>query len=150
MVLIKEQWVRVGNYKFSNFGNVMNLEGVLTTPRKHSPSGKSVVNDYGRKHLVHTIVAEHFLPNPNGFRIVKHKDGNLENNHVDNLIWLRNSNGKVYVLTRLRDGKKANFGTMQLVADFLKMGKATVVIKLREGNGKFTKDGYEVTRHDLL
>ena len=55
------------------------------------------VNDYAqvmlyidRKytfHYVHKLVAECFLPNPNGYSYVKHKDGNHWNNNVSNLEW---------------------------------------------------------------
>jgi len=34
---------------------------------------------------VHRLVAQTFLPNPNGFPMVNHKDGNRANNHIDNL-----------------------------------------------------------------
>ncbi|MBQ8626170.1 MAG: NUMOD4 motif-containing HNH endonuclease [Agathobacter sp.] len=35
--------------------------------------------------LVHRIVAAAFIPNPNGYKIVNHKDGNKHNNVVENL-----------------------------------------------------------------
>jgi len=44
----------------------------------------------GKKHkifFVHRLVAEYFIPNPEGYRYVRHKDGNKENNKADNLIW---------------------------------------------------------------
>ncbi|MQA40390.1 hypothetical protein GEV02_19745 [Rugamonas sp. FT29W] len=37
--------------------------------------------------LVHDLVAEAHLPNPSGLKYVRHKDGNLRNNKVENLAW---------------------------------------------------------------
>jgi len=36
---------------------------------------------------VHRVVAQAFIPNPSGFDVVNHIDGNKLNNQVDNLEW---------------------------------------------------------------
>ena len=38
--------------------------------------------------LVHRLVAEAYIPNPNGYDQVFHIDGNNANNCVDNLQWI--------------------------------------------------------------
>lgn len=44
--------------------------------------------DGGRKTvLIHRLVAEAYLPNPDNLPIVNHKDENKQNNHISNLEW---------------------------------------------------------------
>lgn len=47
----------------------------------------------GKKYqfYAHRLVAQSFIPNPNNYTIVNHKDGNKLNNSVDNLEWCSQS-----------------------------------------------------------
>ena len=45
---------------------------------------------------VHTLVAEAFIPNPNNFDTVNHKDGDKTNNNVDNLEWADRSQQMIH------------------------------------------------------
>lgn len=57
--------------------------------------------------LVHRLVAEAFIPNPNNLLQVNHKDGNKNNNHVSNLEWCTHQYNNIHALqTGLRTGKK--------------------------------------------
>ena len=83
-----------GLYQVSNYGNVKSLNYRMTGKERILKSGKTV-NGYlavdlckngKRKHsLIHRLVAQAFLENPNNYPQVNHKDENKQNNHVSNL-----------------------------------------------------------------
>ncbi len=83
-----------GKYAVSNFGNVMSLNYLnqkkpkLLTPIKHH-GGYLIVHLGGSTiRMIHTLVANAFIPNPEGKKFVNHIDGNKHNNRVDNLEWV--------------------------------------------------------------
>lgn len=46
------------------------------------------LNGVQQQHLIHQLVARHFLPNPYNHIQVNHKDGNKSHNWKDNLEWI--------------------------------------------------------------
>ena len=46
--------------------------------------------------LVHRLVADAFIPNPNGLRYVNHKDSNRQNNNANNLEWVTSSENRLH------------------------------------------------------
>jgi|GEM_PF-1788698 len=81
-------------YKVSKDGRVLAAGGPKVTALrpKVTPEGLMVKLRNGQRtgeFLVHDLVAEVHLPNPSGLKNVRHKDGNLRNNKVENLAWIR-------------------------------------------------------------
>lgn len=94
-----------GLYEISNLGRVKALErtkvcnrGYVTIKEHFLKPNNCGTNGYYRvpltnyKHtkkyyLIHRLVAETFIPNPNNYPQVNHKDGNKENNTINNLEW---------------------------------------------------------------
>lgn len=66
-------------------------EIVEVPARVHDSNGYHRVYADGRGYLVHRLVAEAFIPNPDGKPQVNHKDGDKRNNSVENLEWATQS-----------------------------------------------------------
>ena len=60
--------------------------------------------------LLHRIVAEAFIPNPNNFPFVNHKDENINNNTASNLEWCSPSYNVNYGTASLRKSEKLTNG----------------------------------------
>ena len=104
-----------GRYMVSNFGNVMSLNYQNTktpkvlTPVKHHGGYLIVHLGKSKIRMIHTLVAEAFVENPNGKKIVNHKDGNKHNNNATNLEWVTyKENIDHAIRTGLKDPHKNN------------------------------------------
>ena len=76
-------------------GDVFNLHGVKMVGMIDRCGYREVILN-GKNHRVHRLVAEAFIPNPNGFREVNHIDGNKQNNSVKNLEWCTHSENMIH------------------------------------------------------
>lgn len=85
-----------GLYQISNLGNLISIKHNHIKPivvRKNQRYLRVNLwkNGKYKTFSIHRLVAESFLPNPNNFPVVNHKDGNKLNNKADNLEWCTQS-----------------------------------------------------------
>lgn len=108
---MQEVWKDIKNYEgcyqISNLGRVRSLtrkvktfngvrtsKGQLLKPLKTNTGYYRVdlkQNQKDKYMSIHRLVAEAFIPNPNNYPCVNHKDNNPQNNCVDNLEWCTQS-----------------------------------------------------------
>ena len=97
-------------YYISNFGTVISYRdkrGGINPYRYRILKNDIGKNGYARvtlyiegkgryRELVHRLVAKSFIPNPNNYPCVNHKDENPLNNNVENLEWCSYSYNNTY------------------------------------------------------
>lgn len=120
--LYNEVWKDIkgyeGKYQISNTGRVRSMcnngkkreEPFILKPIKHYKGYLRVYlwkNSKQKTFLIHRLVAEAFIPNPNNYLEINHKDENKQNNNVNNLEWCtRKYNMNYNGLNKKRNSKK--------------------------------------------
>lgn len=99
---MKEIWKDIegyeGLYMVSSLGRVKRLESKkckhdrIITPQNNNGYFRVTLSKYGKvlQYRLHRLVAEAFIPNPNNYPVVNHKDENKQNN----MIWV-NEDGSI-------------------------------------------------------
>ena len=166
---IKSRFGNFPDYRITKSGRVFSYrQGNVLKPLSVvlDDSGYPIVRLYYRDGVkkfrtiaVHRLVADTFIPNPNNYSYINHKDENKVNNSVDNLEWctqlynniyrdkakkiglkLRDSNPRKKAVQQILDGKVINtFKSIREAARFLVNANkdANIVSGLKTGNPRY-------------
>jgi hypothetical protein len=131
----KEIWKPIDNYlnyMVSNFGRIKNINYRGTGKTKFIKGTKH--NNYTyitlsknnklKAYLLHRLVAEAFIPNPENKPCINHKDCNRQNNRTDNLEWCTQKENIQYMdkLKRRVANKKLNEEEVKIIKEIKKQG----------------------------
>lgn len=155
-------WKQTQNpkYEVSDDGQVRTVSTGHIKSQKTDRYGYAVVclsesRTVRKYRTVHRLVAEAFIPNPNNYPQVNHKDENKLNNCADNLEWCdayynshygtgreRSDKGRCKPILAMKDGKivKAYSSTKEAAAD---LGKNKATIRGALKGRQHTAAGYE-------
>ena len=140
-----------GFYKVSNKGNVysvgrkhargVNRGGRILKP-VYDKDGYSRVSLYKNgivtRKRTHRVVAEAFIPNPNGFPQVNHRDEVKDNNNVENLEWCDARYNSNYGTRNIR---KAQAKSKKIRAVNIKTNEAITFNSVKEAGYKGYSNG---------
>lgn len=93
------------DYEVSNLGNVKRISNFKFCNKnyldnyflKQKDNGKGYFrvklsnNGVVKMYMVHRLIAENFIENPNNYKVVNHIDHNKKNNNIENLEWCTHS-----------------------------------------------------------
>ena len=122
-------------YLVSNYGRVKSLGDTENRYKRNTdkillPSTKDngylFISIEGHYHYIHRLVAETFLPNPNNFPVVNHKNQYKKDNRVENLEWCSQEYNAAYSIGR--KVKQIDIKTKQIIANFDSVNQAAKTI----------------------
>lgn len=163
-----EEWCDVVGweslYQVSNLGRVRSLRTLYAgEPLIVKPYEANLylyvrfsIYDEVERALVHRVVAEAFIPNPNGLPEVHHKDGNKHNCKLDNLEWVtkidNHAKRNKYVIEQyaLTEEYITEYGSSRAAARAAGYPQRAAAINLASKTWPATSCGYKWKRRELV
>lgn len=107
---VEKEWrtvVECDKYEVNQFGEIRHKKRKQILKPRPNRGGYEYVNftvdGVHKNFAIHRIVANAFIPNPNGYMEVNHKDYNKSNNCVDNLEWVTSSGNKSHAYKKIEN-----------------------------------------------
>lgn len=134
-----EKWVYIKNYtnyKISTYGRILNT--VTNKYRKISINSHGYLslilcqNNIEKTYLHHRLMAEAFIPNIYNKPFVNHIDGNKQNNNLDNLEWVTESENSIHAykkgLIKILKGVEIYYagGLYENIGNHFNVSKSTI------------------------
>lgn len=141
-----------GLYQISNMGRVKSLGGkashknemILKLGIRNTYNVVNLRKNNNKKSFqIHRLVANAFIPNPNNYPIINHKDENPLNNCVDNLEWCTQKHNVIHSRHKMYKQRKIIYSDINEKYIFKSKSHSNVKGK------KYIYDYYRVVIHQL-
>lgn len=156
--LSNEKWRDIegcdGRYSVSSLGRVCSFGGrrkacvlkpyIRADKNKEYASVCIIINGKSTKVRVHRLVAQAFIPNPNGLKEIDHLNGDGTDNRVDNIRWCdRLSNmGNTITRRRLKISSRSRREEKELYDRKIARMKDGVILQVYDSISEIKKEGY--------
>lgn len=104
----------INDYEITKDGDVINKKTGKKRKPQHNQKGYQTLMLAGKGYLIHRLVAEKFVPNPENKPQVNHIDGNKDNNCFTNLEWVTNSENRQHAVKEglIVSGEKCSYSKL--------------------------------------
>lgn len=164
-----ENWLPIPEYEdlyeIDTYGNIRSLDkevknnngyriikGKILKPKldKKGYYRIGLTKDNKQKfYFIHRLVALTYLPNPNNYKVINHKDGNPKNNYVVNLEWCTYSHNIQHAYnTGLKKGIGAEHKGIKNPKSKLNEEQVLNILKLKQNNVP-KKEAYKMLNYDI-
>ena len=140
-----------GIYKISDTGILINQFGKVLKPGDNGRGYASIYlwkNRKKKRHYIHRLVAEAFIPNPEQKPYINHIDNNPRNNHVKNLEWCTPKENTDWMIVQGRFKrtetwlKNLDIGLQPRRKRVKRINPSTGEVVIYDGINKTKKDGF--------
>jgi hypothetical protein len=110
------------SYDVDEIGNIWRKDGRRFSIAVDGFGYKSIretIHGKRVRKMVHSLVAEKYIPNPENKSQVNHKDFDPSNNCVDNLEWVTPKENSAHSMIRGRKFKKLDYATVKMIREML-------------------------------
>lgn len=141
-----------GLYSISDTGEVWKMsrcqkQYVIKQQLNYKGYHKVTLRVKGKRYVfrVHRLVAQAFIPNPKKKPQVNHKDGNKDNNCVENLEWVTDEENRIHAIkNNLTNIRKHPVALLYKGNEIARYNSVLEAQKLT--NGKYGKVGYRISK----